>query len=169
MLFSCAILVPKTDYTKKGVNDMPSEKIVQDVQQFCDLWQGLNTIYEDYARTQEMPYTNLYILNLLTRIENCTQKIICERTLLPKQTVNTVITCFYKNGWVELREIPEDRRIKSIHLTSDGLAYAGKVIPPIREAEIRAMERLTEEQRVSLLHGMGIYCEAFREEMFSGK
>ena len=148
---------------------MPETRMEKEVQQFCDAWQGLNTIYEDYARTQEMPYTNLYILNLLTRLENCTQKMICERALLPKQTVNTVITRFYKSGWVELRELPVDRRTKSIHLTSSGGEYANKVILHIRQAELRAMEKLTNEQRASLLNGMRIYCEAFREEMLSGK
>lgn len=86
------------------------KEMESDVRQFCNAWQSLNRIYEDYARTVDIPYTSLYILSMITQTENCTQKIICERTLLPKQTVNTVITGFYKNSLVELRELPEDRR-----------------------------------------------------------
>ena len=126
-------------------------------------------IYEDYARSLEIPYTSLCILSMLTQIENCTQKMICERTLLPKQTVNTVITGFYKSGMIELRELPEDRRTKTIHLTKKGQAYAQKTIPHIRDAEYRAMERLSDAQRQALLEGMDIYCKAFCEEMMTEK
>lgn len=144
---------------------MAEKQIEMDVQEFCSAWQGLNAVYEDYARKQDIPYSNLYILSIISKTENCTQKMICEHTLLPKQTVNTIITGFYKTGWVELRELPEDRRIKSVHLTEKGQTYADSVLPHIREAELAAMERLSEEQRKQLLAGMRLYCETFRQEM----
>ena len=97
-----------------------SSQIEDQVRQFCDAWQGLNVIYEDYARSVNVPYTALQILTLITQQDGCTQKDICKKTFLPRQTVNTVITGFYKNGWVTLRELPEDRRVKSIHLTQAG-------------------------------------------------
>lgn len=144
---------------------MTDKRVENEVQEFCDAWQGLNGVYEDYARKNEIPYTNLFILNILSKTENCTQKMICERTLLPRQTVNTIITYFYKAGMVELRELPEDRRVKSVHLTKKGQAYTDKVMPQIHEAELAAMEALTEEQRQALLIGMRIYCETFRREL----
>ncbi|MCI6007042.1 MAG: MarR family winged helix-turn-helix transcriptional regulator [Ruminococcus sp.] len=141
------------------------QEIENDARQFCNTWQNISMIYEDYARTIGIPYTSLYILNLITLMDNCTQKIICEQTLLPRQTVNTVVTGFYKNNLVELQELPEDRRTKIIHLTQKGKEYAGKIIPHIRKAEKRAMERLSEDQRKALLQGMAVYCDAFRDEM----
>ena len=114
---------------------------------FCNAWQSLDMIYEDYARKVGISYNSLYILNAILQTENCTQKLICERTLLPKQTVNNVVTGFYKDGYVELREFPENRRIKTIHLTKQGRAYADSVIPHIHQAEQIAMETLTEEQQ----------------------
>lgn len=148
---------------------MVDEKIENEIRQFCDAWQRLNMIYEDYARSQNIPYTNLYILSQLARMENCTQKMICERTLIPKQTVNTIITYFYKSQMVELREVPEDRRSKSIHLTQKGREYAEKVIPHIHQAEVMAMEKLSNKQREALLEAMKIYCAAFGEAMLEGK
>lgn len=143
--------------------------IEEQVRQFCDAWQELNMIYEDYARSIDVPYTSLYILSLITRIDGCTQKTICEKTFLPRQTVNTVITGFYKKQWITLHELPEDRRIKTIHLTEAGKAYAEKIIPQIREAELTAMKKLTNEQRASLLEGIRIYRDAFRKAMLSGE
>lgn len=132
---------------------------------FCNAWQSISIIYEDYARKSGISYNSLYILNAIQQIENCTQKQICEKTLLPKQTVNNVVTAFYKNGYIELREFPENRRIKTIHLTEKGEQYADKLIPHIHQADKVAMESLTEEQQDTLLSLMDTYVSAFRKEM----
>ena len=132
---------------------------------FCNAWQSLSMIYEDYARKSGISYNSLYILNAILYTENCTQKQICEKTLLPKQTVNNVITVFFKNGYIELREFPENRRIKTIHLTEKGMQYAQTFIPHIHEADCKAMGALSEEQQDTLLKLMDIYVSAFRREM----
>lgn len=132
---------------------------------FCNAWQSLSIIYEDYARKMGVSYNRLYILNAIFQTENCTQKMICERTLLPKQTVNNVVTSFFKEGYVELRELPENRRIKTIHLTEKGKEYADTLIPHVYHADKKAMETLTKDQQDTLLRLMNIYVSAFRKEM----
>lgn len=132
---------------------------------FCNAWQSISMIYEDYARKSGISYNSLYILNAIQQIKDCTQKQICEKTLLPKQTVNNVVTAFYKNGYIELREFPENRRIKTIHLTEKGRQYADKLIPHIHQADKVAMEVLTEEEQDTLLSLMDTYVSAFRKEM----
>ena len=132
---------------------------------FCSAWQSLSMIYEDYARKAGVSYNSLYILNAIYQAENCTQKEICEQTLLPKQTVNNVVTGFYKSGYVELVELPENRRIKTIHLTEKGREYADTLIPHISQANRQAMESLTEEQQDQLLDLIEIYVSSFRREM----
>ncbi len=135
------------------------------VRAFCGAWQSLSVIYEDYARKSGISYNSLYILNAIEQTENCTQKLICEKTLLPKQTVNNVISAFYKSGYIELLELPENRRIKTIHLTEKGMEYADTLIPHIHQADQRAMQTLTEEQQDTLLRLIGTYVSAFRKEM----
>ncbi len=132
---------------------------------FCNAWQSLSMIYEDYARKAGISYNALYILNAIQQTENCTQKQICEKTLLPKQTVNNVVTGFFKNGYIELRELPENRRVKTIHLTEEGRQYADTLIPHIHRADRLAMEALTEEQQDTLLSLIHLYAAAFRKEM----
>lgn len=144
---------------------MIDEKTKRNVAQFCDAWQGLKIIYEDYARTCGISYTSLYILNVIVKLENCTQKKICEITLLPKQTVNNVITSFYKNGYIELCELPENRKIKIIHLTEAGKKYADTLITHIKNAEYKAMAKLTAKEQEQFNQFMQIYCDAFRAEM----
>ena len=132
---------------------------------FCNAWQSISMIYEDYARKSGISYNALYILNAIQQIKDCTQKQICEKTLLPKQTVNNVVTAFYKSGYIELREFPENRRIKTIHLTEKGEEYANELIPHIHQADKVAMEALTEEEQDILLSIMNTYVSAFRKEM----
>lgn len=135
------------------------------VKDFCSAWQTLGIIYEDYARKSGVSYNSLYILSAIYQIENCTQKQICEKTLLPKQTVNNVITAFYKSGYIALCELPENRRIKVIHLTETGRQYAEELLPPIYKANRSAMETLTEEQQDTLIRLIDQYAAAFRKEM----
>lgn len=132
---------------------------------FCNAWQSISIIYEDYARKCGISYNSLYILNSILYTENCTQKLICEKTLLPKQKVNNVVTSFFKDGYIELREFPENRRIKTIHLTSKGREYAETLIPHIHKADCKAMESLSEDEQDTLLRLMNIYSSAFRKEM----
>lgn len=135
------------------------------VQAFCNAWQSLSIIYEDYARRSGISYNSLYILDAILQTENCTQKFICEKTLLPKQTVNNVVTAFYKSGYIELRELPENHRIKTIHLTQKGEQYASALIPHIYEANRKAMEVLTHEQQDLLIQLMDTFVAAFQKEM----
>ena len=132
---------------------------------FCTAGQSLSGIYEDYARKSGVSYNSLYILNAIFSTENCTQKQICDKTLLPKQTVNNVVTSFYKSGYIELRELPENRRIKTIHLTETGRKYAETLLPHIDEAGRKAMQSLSDAEQSMLLELIGRYAAAFRREM----
>lgn len=144
---------------------MDDPQIARQVSQFCEEYHVINMVYEDYARTLDISYTSLQILTIIMSTKECTQKVICEKTFLPKQTVNAVVTGFYKKGIIELREMPSDRRNKTIHLTEEGTKYAGQIIPQIRKAEYAAFEKLTSEQRENLLEAIRIYGIGFREAM----
>lgn len=135
------------------------------VREFCNAWQSLNIIYEDYARKAGVSYNSLYILSAISQSESCTQKQICETTLLPKQTVNNVVTAFYRSGYIDLCELPENRRIKLIHLTDKGRRYAATLIPQIHEADISAMNSLSDEEQDTLIELINKYAAAFRKEM----
>lgn len=133
--------------------------------EFCGAWQSLEIIYEDYARKIGVSYNSLYILNTIFENENCTQKQICEKTLLPKQTVNNVISAFYKSGYIELCELPENRRIKTIKLTEKGEEYTKPLVMRIDKASHLAMEALTEEEQDTLLKLINKYVSTFKKEM----
>lgn len=141
-------------------------EIENQVRQFSEEWQNITMTYSDYARSVGISYTSLQVLKYITGTKNCTQKSICEMSFLPKQTVNTIITGFYKKGYLELKELPEDRRTKIIYLTEKGKKYMDTFSPRIKKAEYEAMQSLSEEQRRMLVESIRLYGKIFHEKLF---
>ena len=141
----------------------------QDIQeQICEYFsylQAWDASYAEYAKSVGLSFTSLAILSAIHRTEKCTQKLLAEQCFLPKQTVNAVITSFYKKGWVELRELPEDRRNKTVHLTETGRAEAERILQKVWQCEQSAMNQLTEEERAVLLSATRRYVTGCKEAM----
>lgn len=121
------------------------------IQEYCSCLHEWNAAYEDYAKSVDLNFTSLSILSALYETENCTQKMLCEQCFLPKQTVNTAVTAFYKKGWIRMQELPEDRRNKTIHFTEEGQREAKRIMQKVRESERQAMGGLSKEEREQLL------------------
>lgn len=128
-------------------------------------WHLLNKFYEEYAKSIGFTFSSLNVLCIISNVEQCTQKIICERTYLPKQTVNNIITSFYKQELIYMVEFPEDRRTKTIHLTDKGLEVARKVLPVISDTEEYAMDQFSEEEAEMLLKLLQRYVENCKKNM----
>lgn len=133
----------------------------QPAHRFWATWQDLSSVYEHYARLQGLSYTSLTVIDEVYRRHlagtDCTQKSICAATFLPKQTANSVIAGFVRDGLVELTELPHDRRAKAVRLTERGLAYARRIIDPIDAAESAAFAQLTDAEREQFLTTMEHY------------
>lgn len=137
------------------------------VSEYCMVWMGLLTIYEDYAKSLGLSYSSLQVLNAIFHNRDiCTQKIISQQTLLPKQTVNAIMTGFLKQGMIELSEMESDRRTKSVKFTEAGKAYSEKIIPKIKNAERKAMRDLSKEQRDALLETTKLFMEHFQKYIY---
>lgn len=141
------------------------QEIQRQVQQFDVYLQEWNAAYEEYAKSVGLSFTSLSILNAIYETDQCTQKKLCQVCFLPKQTVNAVVTSFYKKGWVRLEEVPQDRRNKTIHFTELGLTEAERIIQRIRDSELTAMERLSAEERRTLLRAVERYVTCCKDLM----
>lgn len=118
---------------------------------YCNLLNEWYVAYAAYAKSMGLSNTALDILTTIYENPNCTQKDIAESCFLPKQTVNAVVTSFLKDGWVQLEELPSDRRNKTVNLTAEGLAKAREIMNKVHSCEITAMSQLTEDERDTLL------------------
>lgn len=108
-------------------------------------WRAIDKLYEQYANAVGLSYTGLEVLEAIyENPENCTQKLICEETFLPKQSVNLVIKALREKGYVEMKEQDEDRRNKVICLNDSGLAYAKAVVGKLIKLEENVISDLSD-------------------------
>ena len=137
-------------------------------QRFWKYWNKLNSIYADYAKNEGQTYMSLLVLNILNmESENgCTQKYLVEQTFFSKQTINHIITTYYKQGIVELRENQNNRREKIVCLTDMGKEYAGTILPPLDHALDTAMQQFSEEEQQLLFSLMERYVDTCSKNVF---
>ena len=79
--------------------------------------------------------------------DGITQNIISEKTYSTKQVVSAAIKTFKKKGYIYFEEKEKDRREKIVKLTEEGYFYASKILDPLREAEEKALGKLSSEQQ----------------------
>ncbi len=143
---------------------MPDKTMHEQKQRFCDLMQKIDRLYEAYAKARGMTYMSMTVLETIcTHRENCTQKLICDETHYPKQSVNLVVKAFWQAGYVTLQELPEDRRNKRIVLTEKGEGYAKGTVDELWRIDESATARLTEPQREELLRLLALYADAYEQ------
>ena len=141
------------------------QDIQAQIREYCSYLQTWNASYEEYAKSVGLSFTSLSLLSAIYQAEQCTQKLLAQRCFLPKQTVNAVISSFYRKGWVELRELPEDRRNKTVHLTPAGRQEAERILLRVRRSEQQAMSQLTPEEREVLLSATRRYVNGCKDAM----
>lgn len=130
--------------------------------------QSLDEVYEEYAKSQGMTYLTLVMLEEIYELgAECTQKQISEQTRYPKQTVNLVIKTFLEEGYIELKEVPEDRRNKRVLLTESGRRRCEEIVVPLLEKEKAVLAQMGETQNRELMRLLEryctLYCQGIRE------
>lgn len=126
--------------------------------------QSIDDAYEKYAKAKGMTYISLLILEEIYEAgDNCTQKQISRDTHYPKQTVNLVVKSFWEDGYVELKEIPTDRRQKYIVLTEKGRKHCEEVVAPLWEKEECALADMGKNESEELVRLLELYCNLYRD------
>ncbi|MCL2235287.1 MAG: MarR family winged helix-turn-helix transcriptional regulator [Defluviitaleaceae bacterium] len=111
-----------------------------------EVWRKSEVAYTLYAKSFGLSIVSFWVLECLAEPgAEYTQKAICDKLLLPKQLINSVIKSFWEQGLVEMTE-GADRRNKVVVLTSVGRQYCKKVITPIQDADFIVWEGFTEDE-----------------------
>lgn len=129
-------------------------------------WSEVNAAYERYARSIGISYSALQVLCEIYN-SDCilTQRMICEAVHLPKTTVNAIIAGFVKQGYIELREMEDDRRQKGICLTDEGRVYAEPIMEHMGGCEMLAFEMLDDTTMQIMISGIEAYQKNFNEKL----
>ena len=119
---------------------------------FNHIMQGIEKVYEDYAKSVGLTYMSLTVLEIISYSETPpTQKEICEQSHYNKQIVNSIIKSFADKGYLAFREVESDRRNKQVLLTESGKAYADEILASLWEIEQEAVTILSDKEREKLL------------------
>lgn len=120
--------------------------------EFNEIMQGIERIYENYAKSVGLTYMSFTVLSILYHSEHqITQKEICAQCHYSKQIVNTIIKGFHEKKYVSYEAVPEDKRNKYIVFTESGRQYADEIMLPIIEVEEKAMSALSDKERTQML------------------
>ena len=92
-------------------------------------------VYSMWAKNNNVSYNRMLVLYTIREFGFCTQKQICDSYLLPRQTVNHVIS-----------EMKSTGKEKALVLTPEGERYSEKLLYSLSRMEERAAKRLGEDQ-----------------------
>ena len=135
---------------------------MEEVNKYYAVWQEYNYVYEEWAKAHGLSVNSLLVLCAIhDGGDDCTQKKISQRWLIPKQTINMIFKEFERKGFVEVFPMPEDKRSKSVRFTAAGEKYADTIISELRKVEIFAVEEIGIERMRQLNDSMALFVELF--------
>lgn len=145
---------------------MPDRTIDDDCKQLWDLFNGIDRMYNDYAKSVKLSYTELAVLDVIySHAEGCTQKQICDELFISKQNVNPIVGNLSDRGYVVLKGMPDDRRMKLIELTDEGTAYAESIVKPTWDAFRETLLGMKESDRGEFMRLVSVYADLFTKNM----
>ena len=134
--------------------------------EFNKLYQELDEIYHIYAKEHGLSDSVLWILYSLAESDvSLTQKDLCDLWHWTAQTVNSALKRLEGQGVIRLVPVSGSHKSKNIVLTDKGNDYIKRLIVPIYEAESRAFQSMSPEERSMLLTLTSKYVDLLKEEI----
>ena len=103
-----------------------------------------------WSSEHRISYHEMLVLYTIREHGFCTQKQICDSYLLPKQTINNVISAMRKDGILECDTVHSKGREKAFVLSEKGESYAAPFLMSLNTVENRALELLGKEKLQAL-------------------
>ena len=141
-----------------------------DIQEYYACWREMNDLYGRWAAKFHLSLYSLYVLyELFESGEECTQKRICERWYLPKQTVSSILKNLERDGYLYFKTMEKDKRNKCILLTPKGREYTDRIIGSLTKLEEKVMIRMGVKKRRAMNEGSRLFCTYFSQELAGEK
>lgn len=138
---------------------------MKQLNRYYSVWQEYNYVYEEWAKAHGMSVNSLLVLSAIHEGGNdCTQRKISQRWMIPKQTINMILKELERKGLVELLPMQEDKRNKLIQFTPAGDEYADGIISKLRKVELSVIEEMGIERMKLLNDHMALFVDLFKKE-----
>lgn len=123
-----------------------------------------NSLYMNWAEKNGINYFVLLVLYALSSKESMTQKEICSRYGVSKQTINGVIRVLKKDNYIFLEDDTNDKRAKMVVLTAEGKAFADTKLKPLFEIERKIIKNIETKRLENMIETMQLYNILFENE-----
>ena len=119
------------------------------------------------AKKFDINYHEMLLLYHLYTNGSCTQKLICEYYLLPKQTVNNIVMEMKERQFIEMGFAENNRKEKVLVLTAAGEEYISQLVSSMNRVEEDMAEKMGEENLSALANLLVDYSNIIREEIIA--
>lgn len=134
------------------------------IQECFEFMIKIDFLYDKLARMHGTTDATVKILIFLEHNDNVSQKDISEQLVMPKQTVNNILSNFKKSDYIELQNI-EGKKNKIIKITAKGNEYFSKLLNNIYEVEKNIFNEMGENNFESLTNNLEKYYLALKREV----
>ncbi len=137
---------------------MYSDRLKEHAETLFQYHYDIKGFYGRFAKSVGLTPAALFVLFVMSKRKDCTQKTIADLTYLPKQTVNAIINSFKEKGIIELsKESSSDTREKILTFSEKGREFAQKITDRIQKIEYRAFNIIGQEKLEKLIEIIKLY------------
>lgn len=123
--------------------DRESLRLINDVNKAIIQCRG---VYSAWSSAHGISYHKMLVLYTIREYGYCTQKMICDSYILPKQTIHNVISAMRESGMLVYDAERSKGREKAFALSGKGEAYAAELLRSLDVIEEHALAALGEEK-----------------------
>lgn len=121
----------------------------------------VTSLYGKWAKKHGLNYNSLMVLYAMEDGTCRTQKSISEHWMLPKTTVNAILSDFKSKGYVVYSTDESDKREKIITFTNEGKSYASAILCQLHEIEESVLKEMGPLMSQQMIEGNIYYSECF--------
>lgn len=126
-------------------------------------WQS-DALYNSVMEQSGMPTSEYMTLYCISKGLN-TQSAICKKLYMPKQTINSAVKKFEKEGIISLCPTPDNDKLKTLALTKKGEALVREKVLAMDRVEEAVWLALSEEEQDKLVEITSKYNEILKDKV----
>lgn len=102
------------------------------------------------------------LIKRISEMEGISQKDLALSIYKEPASVTRILDILQKRGWIERRNIENDRRVYGLYLTQEGKLLVEKILPLARQIRAKGIEGISEEDSKKLILMLHKIFENFR-------
>ncbi len=107
-------------------------------------------VYSAWSKKHNISYNRMLVIYTIREYGYCCQKQMCDNYLLPRQTMNNVITAMRNEGLLSVSDAYTKGREKAFVLTPKGIEYSKPFLDSINTFEQTAAEKMGIEKILAM-------------------